>query len=179
MKSDLQLRVQAYLDNELTPGEARHMATLLTSDTEARDLYAELKQTKEVVRGNEPELRLNESRDFYWSKIQRQIATVEREPQRAPTPWWMRFMVPVAGAVALFAILLSVVRPDRVTRSTASARPVASEPGGPLHQGEVMAPEMSAITFRSQLDKDESVTLVWLASDSPETSTLSWFDLFD
>jgi anti-sigma factor RsiW len=177
MNSDLQLKVQAYLDNELTPGEARQIASLLTSDVEARDLYQELKKTKEILVQNEPVLRLRDSRDFYWSRIQREIDSAERISERRPSPWWLRLMAPVAGAVALFAILLSVVGPDRtVTRETASVAPRIEEPRGPLHQGEIMTSEMSAITFRSET---EGVTVVWMTSDAeaqPAASLLDWFE---
>jgi hypothetical protein len=176
MKSDMQLKVQAYLDNELTPGEARQIAGLLTNDPVARDLYNELKDTKEIVRNNEPVLRLQESRDFYWSKIQRELAKKQRPARSAPSPWWMRLMAPIAGAVALFAILLSVVGPDRAPNSDlAKGNPMPPPPSAPIHQGEMVSSEMSAITFRSEA---EGVTVVWVSSDAPVAaiSLLDWFE---
>lgn len=174
MNSDMQLKVQAYLDNELTPGEARQTAALLTNDPLARDLYHELKQTKEIVRQNEPVVRLEESHDFYWSKIKREIEKVERPAALArQQPWWLRLVAPVAGAVALFAILLSVSGPSTPTPETLATTRL--EATVPMHEGEIVAPEMSAITFRSEA---EGVTVVWVSSDRAETapSLLDWFE---
>src|SRR3954463_15704511 len=104
MNSDTQLKVQAYLDNELSPGEARKLAAMLSSDREAQELYAELRATKEAVRGNEPELKLDDSREFYWSQLQRRIASAEREPAPRTSPLWVRWFAPLAGTAALLAL---------------------------------------------------------------------------
>jgi anti-sigma factor RsiW len=177
MNSDMQLKVQAYLDNELTPGEARRIATLLSTDQVARDLYTELKETKEIVGKNEPAPRLQESRDFYWSKIQRELEKAERVelPAAATTPWWGRLLVPVAGAVALFAILLSVSDPGNVSPPTMTASQSPSDSGLPIHRGEIVSPGMSAITFRSEA---EGITVVWVSADaSPQRSDLlDWLE---
>src|SRR5688500_4368881 len=171
MNSEMELKVQAYLDNELTPGEARRIASLLTNDPVARDLYNELKQTKEIVSKNEPVQCLSDSRDFYWSKIQREINRTERVERPAPSPWWMRLMAPVAGAVALFAILLSVSGPGTGTSPTITASKVQNAPVAPMHQGEIVSSEMSAITFRSEA---EGVTVVWVSSDAPSAPADLW-----
>src|SRR6187401_1804220 len=68
---DMHLKVQAYLDNELSPAEARKVGTWISSNPEARDLFNELKETREILMQNEPVLALPESRDFFWSKIER------------------------------------------------------------------------------------------------------------
>ena len=158
MKRDLQLKVQAYLDNELSPGEARKISEWISSDPEARGLYTELKQTKEIVATNEPVAKLDDSRDFYWSKIERAIATAEREtPPSTARSWWLRLLAPAAGVAALFALLLSVIdrdgQPVKFVPSVASASQA-------LHEFE-QAPDVSTITFRSEA---EGVTVVWLST---------------
>ncbi len=159
MKTETQLKVQAYLDNELSPGDARKVAQMLSSDAEARELYGELKETKEILVENEPVLKLQESREFYWSKIQRGIAAAERSPAAAPAkPWWMRLLVPVAGTVALFALLLSIVDRDPGSRISVSQTLVV--PAAPMHEVEQSA-EVSTITFRSEA---EGVTVVWVSN---------------
>lgn len=157
MNSEMQLKVQAYLDNELSPADARKVATWITSDPATRNLYNELKETKEIVACNEPEAALSDSREFYWSKIERAIAAGEREPSRAEArPWWMRLVAPVAGAVAIFAVLLAVVdRGGKPINPSQSASALA-----PLHEVE-QSPEVSTITFRSEA---EGVTVVWLST---------------
>ena len=160
MNRETQLQVQAYLDNELSPGEARNISKLISSDAEARDLFGELKSTREALVANEPLPALPESREFYWSKIQRAIEHAERSNERAhpsvARPWWTRMLVPMAGAVALFAVLLSVVnrdgsKPIAVSQSASAATP--------LHQLEQPS-DVSTITFRS-----EGVNVVWITSE--------------
>jgi hypothetical protein len=167
MKNDTQLKLQAYLDNELSPGEARKIADLISADNYARELYAELKQTKEILRPeNEPLARVQDSRDFYWSKIRRAIESAEAtEGAQADAPlhpsgarWWLKLVLPIAGAVGLFAILMSVVQPP--TR-TATASNAISPISAPMHEVEDLAPDVSSITFRSEA---EGVTVVWVTS---------------
>jgi len=158
MKTDTQLKVQAYLDNELGTGDARKIAQMISSDTETRELFTELKETKEILVRNEPEVKLQETRDFYWSKIRRGIDAAEKTPAAAVRPWWMRFLAPVAGTVALFAVILSVM--DRGTGSNPVASlQSASASAAPLHQLE-QSSDVSTITFRSDA---EGVTVVWLS----------------
>jgi hypothetical protein len=162
MNSDTQLKVQAYLDNELSPGEARKIAPMLSSDRDLQELYGELRSTKETLRANEPEVKLGESREFYWSQIQRRIATAEPElAPRTARPLWMRLLAPLAGTAALFALLLAVMNSS--TR-IAPTRPdsIASNAIRPLH-GEVedLAEEVSSVTFRSE---ENGVTVVWLTA---------------
>ena len=162
MNSDTQLKIQAYLDNELSPGEARKIAATLSSDRDLQELYGELRATKETLRANEPEVKLGDSREFYWSQIQRRIATAEREPApRTARPLWIRLLAPLAGTAALFALLLAVMNPSTRLSPVRGEGPIASN--HPLH-GEVedLAPEdMSSVTFRSE---EHGVTVVWLTA---------------
>ena len=162
MNRDTQLKVQAYLDNELSPGDARNVSKLISSDVEARELYNELKDTREIVASNEPAVQLPESREFYWSKIERSIQQAGQSQERSRTaaarPWWLRFMAPVAGAVALFAILVSVV--DRNGSDSIVASSSALSLSAPLHQMQE-AEDVTTITFRSEA---EGVTVVWVST---------------
>src|SRR4051812_42266364 len=105
MNQDLELTIQALLDGELSSREAGQLERLLATDAEARALCAELKMTKTVLAGNEPELKLPETREFYWSKIQRQIEHAEVAEPVARTPFWLtwrRYFAPLGG-VAIVA----------------------------------------------------------------------------
>ena len=77
MNVELGIKLQAHLDGELTGRDAQQVAALLESDVEARALFNELQQTRTVLKGNEPEFRLPESREFFWSKIEREIGRIE------------------------------------------------------------------------------------------------------
>jgi anti-sigma factor RsiW len=161
MKTETQLKVQSYLDNELSPGDARKVGQMISSDAEARELYTELKETKEILVENEPVLKLQESREFYWSKIERSIASAERiAPPAASRPWWMRLVAPLAGAVALFAVLLSMVDRD-ASNPIAISQSLGSAAAAPMHEVEQQSTEVSTITFRSEA---EGVTVVWVSN---------------
>jgi anti-sigma factor RsiW len=155
MKTEEMLRLQAYLDNEVSSAEGREIASWLARDAEAAALYEELKATKTLLAPeNEPVVTVPDSREFYWSKITREIERTEREPAReiAPRPWWIRILAPVAGAAALALILFTSI----------STNPRVSS----VHQ-ERSDLENGTITFRS---KDNSMTLVWISSDGSETA---------
>ena len=109
MKQELQLKLQAYLDGELPDGEARPVAGLLAQDAEARALLAELKNTRAALAGFEADIKLPESREFYWSKIEREIQrqSPKVEPERkfaSPFAFFLRRLATV-GAVAVLAIV--------------------------------------------------------------------------
>ena len=78
MNEETQLRLQAYLDGELPAGEAREMAGWLERDAEARSLLAELENTRGALAGFDSEINLPDIREFYWSKIEREIRRSER-----------------------------------------------------------------------------------------------------
>jgi len=113
MKTEDQLRLQAYLDNEVSSSEARQIASWIARDPEAKALYDELQGTKALLNAeNELPVTVPDSRDFYWSKIQREIERAEREPARATAtvrPWWIRIMAPVAATAALALVLFTSI----------------------------------------------------------------------
>jgi len=73
MDYEVQLKIQAYLDGELPETEAREIANLLAKDKEAVALHSELRNTRQSLSGFEVGVELPESRDFFWSKIKRDI----------------------------------------------------------------------------------------------------------
>jgi len=107
MNVDLGIRLQAYLDGELTGGEAQQVAALLETDAEARALCSELEQTRTLLKGNEPELRLPESPEFFWSKIEREISRSETAP--AAQPGWLLFFRRHARALSGAAVGAALV----------------------------------------------------------------------
>jgi anti-sigma factor RsiW len=155
MKPELELKLQAYLDGELSPREAREVAASIERDPEAQQLVAELKTTAAVLRDNEPQLALPESREFYWSKIQRAIEHAEPEPVAPLVAFWFAFrrvLVPLAGvALVLFLGIASFnVGP-------------ANDPLAHLAEVESLSEHMSSFSFRSQ---SHNVFVVWLHENS-------------
>ncbi len=131
MDYEAQLKLQAYLDGELPEAEAREVANWLARDRDAVALHAELRHTREALVGFELGVTLPESREFFWSKIEREIRRLEppEQPVR-PTPFltaWRRFLVPAAAvAVAAVAVLAGVFGGSRASLGeTAVADPAA------------------------------------------------------
>src|SRR5688500_14804248 len=111
MNRDLALKFQAYIDGELPEREARAMAEAIERDPAAQALVGELRATKAALAGNEPELSVPETREFYWNKIQQAVLRLEPAGCCAPEGgWraamgaWRRFLAPLAG-VAVIAFL--------------------------------------------------------------------------
>lgn len=107
MNREKQIRVMAYLDGELTPAESRQVESWLAANPEGQSLAAELRQTRDALRGNETSIEVPESREFYWSKIQQAIEREERQTASATQPWWVvlrRYLKPISG-FALFMLL--------------------------------------------------------------------------
>ena len=117
MNQELALKYQAFVDGELSESEERRVARSLETDADARALVAELRNSKAMLTGNEPEVKLPESREFYWGKIQRQIECLEREPAadtvgrwRAMLAGWRRFVAPLAGVAVITFLGMVAVR---------------------------------------------------------------------
>lgn len=152
MKQDLQLKLQAFLDGELPSSEAKAVEALVAGDAAARDLLTELRQTRAVLQTHEAELKLPESREFYWSKIQRQIERQEAAPVAAPqvSPLlWLRRLLAPAGAVAV--VLLGVLLLQN---------PANLSPGRGVAMMETDLPDAESYTYR---DYSSGTTLVWLS----------------
>lgn len=81
MNQETKLRVQAYFDREVNERESQEIAALVEQDAEARAVCAELQEIRAILKNNEPEHKVPESREFYWSKIERAI-----QPRTAPRP---------------------------------------------------------------------------------------------
>jgi anti-sigma factor RsiW len=149
MDQEAQLRLQAFLDGELPEGEAKQVASWLARDQGAVALLAELRHTRQALAGFESTIRLPESREFYWSKVQREIDRQEsaEAPRETPAaPWWAvlrRYLVP-ATAIALVAVVGLV----------------ATRPAAPVPGIETSTTDPGTFTYR---DYAGGATLVWLS----------------
>ena len=99
--------------------------------------------------GFEDGIRLPESREFFWSKIQREIERQQEPAEERPTrvPWaarLRRFLMPATG-LAVIALLATVVSRDSGT-SDSSAETALEDSG--------------AFTYH---DYTAGATLVWLS----------------
>jgi negative regulator of sigma E activity len=151
MNEHLELKLQAWLDGEVSAGEARQISQELTGNAESTRLIAQLRGLRDAMAGQELIRSVPETREFYWSKIARQI---EREtPAHQPAPvsaWaaWRRWLSPASGFAALACVLLLAVKP--LTPPTFDE--ITSTGEG-----------MEAVTFH---DQSAGMTVVWLQDPS-------------
>jgi len=150
MKDEQQLKLQAWLDGELSNNEARAVADWVAKDAEAGALAAELKNTQSALSGFEADVKLPETREFYWSKISREIEHAERvdepAPARTPASIFLAFRKLLVPATAVAAVLLAIA---------------LIRPGGAVSDSdlETAMTDANAFTYR---DYDHGTTLVWL-----------------
>lgn len=110
MNDEKYLELQSWVDGELPAADAARVAAWVAADASAAALAAELRQTREILAGNEPELGVPASREFYWSQIQRAIEREEAIAAKAAPaglPWVLalrRLLVPISG-FALVALV--------------------------------------------------------------------------
>jgi len=168
MKPELELKLQAYVDGELSAREARDVETAIANDAEAQGLLRELQTTTAVLRQNEPQLAVPESREFYWSKIERAIEQTEREPVRPLVAFWFslrRVLVPAAGlALVLFLAIASF----KVNTT--------SDPLSHLAEVESLSEHVSSFSFRSH---SHNMFVVWLHENTEQQASADMEPEFD
>jgi anti-sigma factor RsiW len=158
INQESQLKLQAYLDGELPGPEAAEVTTWLAHDAAAQGLLQELQQTCGALAGFEADCKLPESREFFWSKIEREIERQSRAEKTSATPAWFswvqRHIIPVSGA-ALVSCLLAVL----VLQS--------GKPAPQFGELELASDKMGAYTFR---DHEAQLTMVWLYNHDDDSS---------
>lgn len=162
MSEEQEMKLQAFLDGELPEGEAREVAALVARDADAMALLTELRNTRQALANFESALKLPESREFYWSKIQREIERLE--PVAAPVQSvslfarLRRFLIPMGTVAALAIAGLFAYREFFPTSAPASASHSV--------QLKAMLADAGAFTYRNQ---SEGVTVVWLSYPAEKT----------
>jgi negative regulator of sigma E activity len=154
---DKALKLQAYLDNELSANEAGQISEWLARDDEARAVFEELRNTKSLISGNELDLKVAETREFYWSKIAREIARPSAGPTTAPQEgtwryWWQRFAAPLAGAALLVTLFVFTLNQFNGF----------GRGGNSFQEIETPFEEANSISFHSQA---AGMTFVWISSE--------------
>lgn len=151
MKHELELKVQAWVDGETSEREAARIAEWVARDAEAGILAGKLRSMRQAMVDDEPVIPVPESREFHWSKIERQIQREELASHRSPVSWlarWRRLIIPL-GAVAVLALAVNQMR-----------RPTFDE---------ILATDqgMEAVTFH---DQSAGMTVVWLQDSSQKSA---------
>lgn len=154
MSEHEQLKLQAYLDGELTEKERPEVAQWLDSSDEARQLLAELQHTRNAVHGDELERKLDCTREFYWNSIAREIektgsAAVGHRGEGL-VGWLRHHMAQIAGAVAGVALVA-------FTFVAMTEEPEADS------VWEVLDPDMAMVNYS---DFENGITVVMLYDQS-------------
>lgn len=151
-----ELKLQALVDGELDAREVREVEALLAQDAQSAALMQELKWTKGALVGNDAELALPETREFFWSKIERAIAVEEKQAAVAPAEraWWLKLLYPATGLAAMVAVMF-VVSGGRTTDGSDS---------------ENVPEDVNAVSFRSESEK---MSVVYVADENGNFSPVS------
>ncbi|HTD66005.1 MAG TPA: hypothetical protein VK846_05680 [Candidatus Limnocylindria bacterium] len=153
MNMEVGIKLQAYLDGELTERETQQVASLMENDADARALFGELQQTSTVLRANEPEFRLPESREFYWGKIESEIERLDTAPVPSASPGWILFLrrhlAAVTGTSAVAALMLFMALQMNLVSPA-----LFEEIDNPLD-------DTPSFSFRSE---SQQMTLVWISN---------------
>lgn len=144
-----ELKLQALLDGELDARETREVEAILAQDVPSAALMQELKWTKGAIAGNEAEMKLPETREFFWSKIQRSIEAGEKQAAAAPAgrAWWLKLLYPATGLAAMVAVMF-VVSGGRTTDGADT---------------ESVPEDVNAVSFRSESEK---MSVVYVADEN-------------
>lgn len=148
MEYEQQLRLQGYLDGELPEQDAAAVAGQISRDPEAAALVDELRCTSRVLRGAEEARTLPESRDFFWSKIEREIRR-----QEEPTPDRVR-------EVSFSALLRRLLMPITAVALLVMIGLVATRDTSQPWLTETQTKDAGTFTYH---DFSSGATLVWLS----------------
>ena len=114
MKQEDRLKIQAWLDGELAPQESARIADLIDRDLEARELANDLRAVKKALEIGENKTVLDDTREFYWSQVERQIEAEEPisdsvQPELATGTLGnvLRWLIPVGSLAAISALMLN------------------------------------------------------------------------
>lgn len=149
MSHEFELKLQAYLDGELSARDAEVVEALLAQDREGRALLAELRNTKSALAVGEEPIKVPESREFYWSKIAREIERQEKPvvalaPKTSWLAWLHGHLLPLSGVALVLGVGILFLRSQAAS--------------GPFGEMELASDDMGAYTFR---DQQQKMTMVW------------------
>ena len=154
MTDETRFRVQAWVDGELPESAAADASRLIQTDPAAARLAQELGMVRSWLAAGEAPRSLPESREFYWSKLQRALegtGTGATATDGGPVPSlrWLRWLLPAGLAAALAVVLYT-------------AKPPPPQNAG-LTSTEIDSPQedWGTITFRSDR---EQMTVVWIGN---------------
>jgi len=177
MKDEKILKLQAWLDGQMPARESVRVAEWVETDSEARELIAELRDVKMLLQVGEKPLNVEDSRECYWDQISRRIDVTdvgESQTEVVGSTTWMewckQWLVPVGGLAAIVVMLATVdtqsgmVQPssefDEKTQTPSIVEPLLlapagqTEPGMINSEGDVLAEDVNVLNLNVPVDAD-------------------------
>ena len=169
MKQEDRLKIQAWLDGELAPQESARIADLIDNDLEAKELADDLRAMQKALEIGEKPIFLEDSREFYWSQVERQIEAEEpitenSQPELVSGSLGnaLRWLIPVGSLAAISALMLNFDSIDTTPDLLETGEPgieipppsPANPPSGrvessgtPLEEESPVSPEVGVFSF--------------------------------
>jgi len=170
-ENEIQLKVQALVDGELTGREAKEWHSRLETDPGLKELHTRLTAVRALMTDAELPRTLPESGDFHWNQISEAIRHEERQTKRLARPasgakWLLRWLVPLAGVACLMLLLLNL---QQITN------PDLGISLGSDHELELSIDDLNVMTFNTQ---DDAMSVVWLdySLDLQQNEIDLWLD---
>lgn len=158
-----ELQIQALLDGELPPDEARRVRQCIDADPHWRACHESLAAVRGLLQEAELPRSVPDAHEFYWATIARRIELAERRdaaeapPKGLPLPGWIRRLRPLAWSAGLTAALASLVL--LLTGPGERLALFRSAHLGTNHDIEITSGDVNSIAFRSEA---EGVSVVWV-----------------
>ena len=166
MKQEDRLKIQAWLDGELAPQESAIIADLVDSNLEAKAVAGELETIQKVLKSGENKVSLEDSRDFYWSQIHRQIEAENPEPLRETAPFAadsgespLRWILPISSLAAISILIVDFNTIDvnqsnskDITDPTVNGSGLTENSGSALEEESLLTPEVGVFSFEGVWD---------------------------
>ena len=153
-ENEIQLKVQAMVDGELTSPEVKEWCGRLETDAGLKELHARLTAVRGLMTGAELPRTLPESGDFHWSQISKAIEREEQQAKHLARPasganWLLRWVLPLAG-VACLILFLTLQQTTRLDLGISL---------GSDHELELSIDDLDVMTFNTM---DDAMSVVWL-----------------
>ena len=151
-EKEIELRVQALVDGEITGREAEALRVFIEGDAGLRELQDRLTVMRGLVKGAELPRSLPESGDFHWSQIAKAIDCKERKAKSGSRMgWFLRRVTPWVGFACILLLLNS---PSRDNGPPDLGIKIGSD-----HELELSNHEIEVMTFNTE---DDDMSVVWL-----------------
>lgn len=167
MNEPLAIKIQAYLDGELSQEDTNQLLTELESSSDGKELLEALQSERSLLgAAMEKDHSLPVAHSYFWKGIAKGMGE-ELEPSTGVQsrseiePWkrWLSWLLPAVGAacVALVALQQGLIAPPQTEGEHSTLHHAPS-----FHEIDSGQQNAGFISFRSET---EGVSVVWISND--------------